>query len=881
MMNFGSKFVYIPKKKKKEVNTVEYDVESEEEYVENEIEQPTLFNSLDANGDDDGETCLLDIYDTAGQEEYCSLREMYYVQASAFILAFSVVDPSSLTFLEKIIDDISRKVDKDVADIPMVIVGNKVDLENERTISESQAKNFASKYNLPYVETSAKTNYNVALAFETLIRQTPRTGTQYKVVIVGDGSVGKSSLVIQYIQGQFVEEYDPTIEDSYRKVVKIKNLPQPMVDRKKKKGLLSRIFNRTSSDKVNDKEKKKVNRKVKRVKKANTNVISLNIGSLKEESLKIHGKPIACSHCGSYMHSKVAHTETSWTCDFCQKEHDVSKADLDVFKEVLHSESDTIEYVLVEAPEKVSDDGLVLFCIDISGSMCVTERVPSGLIKVESKIKSQEEEKRRLIELLGDEDIYIPPADNSYVSRLDCMKSAIDMQLKDLEQSNPNKRVVLITFNDEVTMIHGKTNQAVAKQALPSSILNDYEKLFQKGSSVSLDPVAPIGNVRENLAKAVLHISENGQTALGPALVYALGIASQSQSAEIVLFSDGKTNTGIGKPLGKEVIDTEHIDDPLHKGLLKARNEGFFCDIVVSCQEKELESKLNVPPPFCDTSVFYDYCAKEAQKHNCSVSVIGIQGEDCELDLLGATARATMGAIEVVEPLELQRRMREVLDAERLAQRVKVTITIHPSLCIDKKTLEEFRSELLAPNSVSIQVGNATDASRVTFEFYKNEEETEIPSSIPFQSAIHFQSLDQAVCLRIQTTFPEVTSTRQDAEREAHLDIMSMNAIRQSAIASQRGEKKMAKERLFSTYSLGQRAIEGTTNEQAKQDSQSIMANYNYHAQELEAFMEHSSQDARSSKMWQHQNAQLESFQSARTRDVSKRLKKRKYMAKK
>ncbi|VDM57379.1 unnamed protein product [Angiostrongylus costaricensis] len=45
--------------------------------------------------------------------------------------------------------------------------------------------------------------------------------TEYKLVVVGDGGVGKSALTIQLIQNHFVEEYDPTIEDSYRKQVVI------------------------------------------------------------------------------------------------------------------------------------------------------------------------------------------------------------------------------------------------------------------------------------------------------------------------------------------------------------------------------------------------------------------------------------------------------------------------------------------------------------------------------------------------------------------------------------------------------------------------------------------------------------------------------------
>lgn len=43
---------------------------------------------------------------------------------------------------------------------------------------------------------------------------------EMKLLIVGPGGVGKSAMTVQFIQGKFVEEYDPTIEDSYRKQVK-------------------------------------------------------------------------------------------------------------------------------------------------------------------------------------------------------------------------------------------------------------------------------------------------------------------------------------------------------------------------------------------------------------------------------------------------------------------------------------------------------------------------------------------------------------------------------------------------------------------------------------------------------------------------------------
>ena len=105
-------------------------------------------------------------------------------------------------------------------------MGNKKDLEASRVVTYAAGKSLADKLGIPFIETSAKTNHNVTEAFHELIRVTPREGQDYKVVILGSGGVGKSALCIQYIQGHFVDEYDPTIEDSYRKQVVISGLPK-------------------------------------------------------------------------------------------------------------------------------------------------------------------------------------------------------------------------------------------------------------------------------------------------------------------------------------------------------------------------------------------------------------------------------------------------------------------------------------------------------------------------------------------------------------------------------------------------------------------------------------------------------------------------------
>lgn len=68
---------------------------------------------------------------------------------------------------------------------------------------------------------------------------------EYKIVVLGSGGVGKSALTVQFVQGIFVEKYDPTIEDSYRKQVEVDG-QQCMLEILDTAGTVSRISALTS-----------------------------------------------------------------------------------------------------------------------------------------------------------------------------------------------------------------------------------------------------------------------------------------------------------------------------------------------------------------------------------------------------------------------------------------------------------------------------------------------------------------------------------------------------------------------------------------------------------------------------------------------------------
>ncbi|KAL7648420.1 UNVERIFIED_CONTAM: hypothetical protein RMT77_000326 [Armadillidium vulgare] len=129
---------------------------------------PTIEDSYTKQCVIDEIVAKLDILDTAGQEEFSAMREQYMRSGEGFLLVFSVIDRNSFEELLRFHKQILRVKDRD--EFPMLMVGNKADLEHQRVISFDEAQNFARQHKLPYIECSAKIRMNVDQAFHELVR---------------------------------------------------------------------------------------------------------------------------------------------------------------------------------------------------------------------------------------------------------------------------------------------------------------------------------------------------------------------------------------------------------------------------------------------------------------------------------------------------------------------------------------------------------------------------------------------------------------------------------------------------------------------------------------------------------------------------------------
>ena len=130
---------------------------------------PTIEDSYRKQVSIDDETCLLDILDTAGQEEYSAMRDQYMRTGEGFLCVFAITSRSSFEEIDGFREQILRVKDEDK--VPMVLCGNKCDLNDDRQVTAAEGGDKAKAFSCPFHETSAKARINVEESFYDLVRE--------------------------------------------------------------------------------------------------------------------------------------------------------------------------------------------------------------------------------------------------------------------------------------------------------------------------------------------------------------------------------------------------------------------------------------------------------------------------------------------------------------------------------------------------------------------------------------------------------------------------------------------------------------------------------------------------------------------------------------
>lgn len=121
-----------------------------------------IMKTIDLNG----KRIKLQIWDTAGQERFQAITASFYRGAMGIMLIFDVTNGKSFDNIGRWLRNIEENSDSQ--DVVRMLVGNKCDLNDLRVVTTEKAEEIAMSHVIPFIETSAKTNFNVTEAFVEL-----------------------------------------------------------------------------------------------------------------------------------------------------------------------------------------------------------------------------------------------------------------------------------------------------------------------------------------------------------------------------------------------------------------------------------------------------------------------------------------------------------------------------------------------------------------------------------------------------------------------------------------------------------------------------------------------------------------------------------------
>jgi len=133
---------------------------------------PTIEDSYRKQVNIDGTVALLDILDTAGQEEFASMQDQWIREGKGFLLVYTITSMSSFEEMKKFHKSILRT--KDADKVPLVIAGNKCDLRDpndDSQVTKALAEDLAKQWDCPFFETSAKDKINNEECFYEVVRE--------------------------------------------------------------------------------------------------------------------------------------------------------------------------------------------------------------------------------------------------------------------------------------------------------------------------------------------------------------------------------------------------------------------------------------------------------------------------------------------------------------------------------------------------------------------------------------------------------------------------------------------------------------------------------------------------------------------------------------
>ena len=485
-----------------------------------------------------------------------------------------------------------------------------------------------------------------------------------------------------------------------------------------------------------------------------TNICVIRYNSLEKNSEMILPQLYKCQHCQAYLnkYSKLVPTPKNdtyeWKCEFCFFNNQITIEKKNIPQnEIIEN---CIEPQIVKETKK-DDDSTLIFCFDISGSMCQSYNVGPKLREKFNKIIGKKPPKRNLFSGYVNDDnedfsnFDFNQNNTNYISRLDLVKLSVENNINSLLKNSPNTKVGIVSFGSEIE-VKGDclSNIMIVKE----KDMTNESKIKSLGEENTNLIKASIKDSSSHIIKSLRATEENGATALGPAVLLSLSLMKNAKiGSRIFLCTDGMSNLGVGD--------------------------------ISENKEKAIE--------------YYTKIGNMAKDKGVVISLITFEDSESEIDVLKNMVELSGGEIIRVNPNEILDGFNDLLDNEVIASGVEIKMNLSKCLTFrdqDKKDLKNEESSLVK------KLGNVTKETEDYYEFkfkhaVKLSEIKEIDfdelKNVTFQIEILYKKRNGDKVIRIITKNLKVSDNKDEINKNANFNIISTAQVRKSAKLAGKG----------------------------------------------------------------------------------------------
>ena len=509
-----------------------------------------------------------------------------------------------------------------------------------------------------------------------------------------------------------------------------------------------------SNDSVNEEpapmnQNKKEGKKYQ--KEIDVNVCLIKYDSLEKEAENNVLRLYQCEKCKAYLnkYSNLVPNENKydWKCEFCHHENKdliINKVDIPL--------SDTIENCIAPGVKKDSktpekDDSSLVFCFDISGSMCQSYDIGRNLKNQFNKILGKKDNKNKFkmqrndsgSEGSDDDPFDYNMENTSYISRLDLVKCSIQNNINSLLKNAPDTKVGIVSFGSDIEV---KGDCLSNVMMIKEKDMNNESKIKSLGEENTNLIKASIKESHKEIIKALNATEENGSTALGPAVLMSLSLLKNAKiGSRIFLCTDGMSNLGVG----------------------------------------------NISENKDNAKVFYTKIGEMAKEKGIIINLITFQDSESEIDILMSMVEKSGGEIIRVNPNAILDGFNDLLENEALASEVELKMYLNKCLTFRDQEEKDLSND---GSTITNKLGNVLKETETYYEIkfkkalalaeMKDINFEELKNLI-FQIEINYRNKSGGKFVRIITKNMKVSDNKEEVEKQANYNIITAAEIQKSA----------------------------------------------------------------------------------------------------